>query len=150
MNYIVKIDNQTYTVEISDLSGRPIIATINGEQFEVWPELENGRPTALAQQNGTSPAPPRQSSALPQPLSGAPTAPSVERSKVVRAPIPGMITEVLVQAGQSVTARQPLCVLEAMKMHNTIYAAHAGVIANVAIAVGQHVKHSDIMIEFAE
>jgi len=40
--------------------------------------------------------------------------------------------------------------LEAMKMNNTIYAPHAGVIANVAVAVGQHVKHSDIMIEFAD
>jgi biotin carboxyl carrier protein len=150
MNYIVKIDNQTYTVEIGDLSSRPIIATIDDEQFEVWPELENGRATPLAQQNGTSPALLHQTSAFPLPQSTVPTAPSGERSKVVRAPIPGMITEVLVQAGQSVTAKQPLCVLEAMKMHNTIYATHAGVIANVAITAGQHVKHSDIMIEFAD
>lgn len=142
MNYTVKIDNQTYTVAISDLHARPIIATINDEQFEVWPELENGRPAASASQNGIS-------LALPQP-SAPPTAPSGERSKVVRAPIPGTITEVLVQAGQSVAAKQPLCVLEAMKMNNTIYATHAGIIANVAIAVGQHVKHSDIMIEFAD
>ncbi len=150
MNYIVKIDNLTYTVAIGDLSARPIIATINNEQFEVWPELENGRSTASVPQNGTNPALPRQTSALPLPQPGAPTAPAAERSKVVRAPIPGMITEVLVQAGQSVTARQPLCVLEAMKMHNTIYAPHAGVIANVAITAGQHVKHSDIMFEFAD
>ncbi|MBK8903917.1 MAG: acetyl-CoA carboxylase biotin carboxyl carrier protein subunit [Anaerolineaceae bacterium] len=150
MNYIVKIDNQTYTVAIGDLSARPIIATINDEQFEVWPELEHGRPAASASLNGTHPALPRQTSVLPLPQSSVPTAPAGKRSKVVRAPIPGTITEVLVQAGQSVTARQPLCLLEAMKMNNTIYAPHAGVIANVAVAVGQHVKHSDIMIEFAD
>lgn len=141
MNYTVKIDNQTYTVAIGDLSARPIIATIGDEQFEVWPELESVRPVAAAQ-NGTHPA--------PRPEPSVPTITAVARAKAVRAPIPGTITEVLVQVGQSVTAKQPLCMLEAMKMNNTIYAPHAGVIANVAVAVGQHVKHSDIMIEFAD
>ncbi|MCZ7666706.1 MAG: acetyl-CoA carboxylase biotin carboxyl carrier protein subunit [Chloroflexi bacterium] len=61
-----------------------------------------------------------------------------------------MITEILVQAGQSVTAGQPLCVLDAMKMSNTIYAARSGHIAAISISVGQHVKHSDIMFEFAD
>jgi propionyl-CoA carboxylase alpha chain len=143
MNYTVKIDNQTYTVEIGDLYTRPIIATINDEQFEVWPEPENGRSPASAPQNGAHLAP-----LLAEPDMPA-TTPD-ERSKVVRAPIPGTITEVLVQVGHSVTVGQPLCVLDAMKMSNTIYAARAGVIANVAISIGQHVKHSDIMIEFAD
>lgn len=100
--------------------------------------------------NGTHPARPHQTSPSPRPESSVPTATAVARAKAVRAPIPGTITEVLVQVGQSVTVRQPLCVLEAMKMNNTIYAPHAGVIANVAVTVGQHVKHSDIMIEFAD
>lgn len=149
MNYIVKIDNQSYTVEIGDLSARPIIAAIGDEQFEVWPELESVRPAA-ATPNGTHPAVPHQTSAAPQPPSSDLATTAVARAKAVRAPIPGTIIEVLVQVGQSVTVRQPLCVLEAMKMNNTIYAPHAGVIANVAVAVGQHVKHSDIMIEFAD
>jgi len=142
MNYIVKIDNQSYTVEIGDLSARPIIATIGDEQFEVWPEQKSVSPAAAAAQNGTHPA--------PRPESSVPTATAVARAKAVRAPIPGTVTEVLVHAGQSVAVKQPLCVLEAMKMNNTIYAPHAGVIANVAVTVGQHVKHSDIMIEFAD
>ena len=143
MNYTVKIDNQTYIVEIGDLHTRPIIATINDEQFEVWPESENGRSSVSAPQNGTNLTP---LLAEPDVTAAKPD----ERSKVVRAPIPGTITEVLVQVGQSVTVKQPLCVLDAMKMSNTIYAARAGVIANVAISIGQHVKHSDIMIEFAD
>lgn len=150
MNYIVKIDNQTYTVAIGDLSARPIIATIGDEQFEVWPELESVRPGAAAAPNGTHLAVPHQTPAAPQPPSSDLAATAVARAKAVRAPIPGTITEVLVQVGQSVTAKQPLCMLEAMKMNNTIYAPHAGVIANVAVTVGQHVKHSDIMIEFAD
>ncbi len=149
MNYIVKIDNLSYTVEIGDLSARPIIAAIGDERFEVWPELESVRPAAAAP-NGTHPAVPHQTSTAPQPPSSDLAATAVARAKAVRAPIPGTIIEVLVQVGQSVTVRQPLCVLEAMKMNNTIYAPHAGVIANVAVAVGQHVKHSDIMIEFAD
>jgi glutaconyl-CoA/methylmalonyl-CoA decarboxylase subunit gamma len=147
MNYTVKIDNQTYTVEIGDLHTRPIIATINDEQFEVWPEPENGRSTASAPKTAAHLALPHQPSASPVVKPGVSTA---ELSKVVRAPIPGTITEVLVQVGQPVTVGQPLCVLDAMKMSNTIYATRAGVIASVAISVGQHVKHSDVMIEFAD
>lgn len=141
MNYTVKIDNHTYTVAIGDLTTLPIIATINDEQFEVWPEGD-GRPPSPASQNGTY-------LALPQ-ATVPPAAPSGDRSRVVRAPIPGTITEVLVQVGQLVAAKQPLCVLEAMKMNNTIYATRAGVVANVAISIGQHVNHNDIMIEFAD
>ncbi len=150
MKYTLKIDNQTYTVEIGDLHTRPIIATIDGEQFEVWPESEQGHSTITAQQNGVSHELPRQTSPL-SPLSlGAPVAPPDERSKVVRAPIPGTITDILVKVGQPVTVGQPLCVLDAMKMSNTIYAARSGTIANVAITVGQHVKHSDVMITYAD
>lgn len=149
MRYTVTIDNHVYSVDIADLHTRPVIATIDGETFEVWPEAENGRLPASAQQN-ESQKPPRQvaPSSLTKP--GIPAAPLGERSKVVRAPIPGMITEVLVQVGQSVTTGQPLCVLDAMKMSNTIYAARNGDIAHITISVGQHVKHSDIMFEFAD
>ncbi len=42
MKLRVRIDDQSYDVEVGDLNTRPILATVEGETFEVWPE-ENGK-----------------------------------------------------------------------------------------------------------
>jgi propionyl-CoA carboxylase alpha chain len=143
MKYTVKIDNQTYDVEITDLNSRPIIATIGDEQFEVWPEASTSH-TAVPIPPSARPTTP------PQPPANAPSTATGERNKTVRAPIPGTVAEVLVKSSDSVTIGQPLCVLDAMKMSNTIRASRAGVISRIAITVGQHVKHNDVLVEFAE
>jgi hypothetical protein len=46
MKVIVRIDSQQYEVEIADLYARPVIATVDGQRFEVWPEI--GTPPAAA------------------------------------------------------------------------------------------------------
>ncbi|MBE0668599.1 MAG: acetyl-CoA carboxylase biotin carboxyl carrier protein subunit, partial [Bacteroidales bacterium] len=34
----VKIEEQVYEVEVEDLNARPVIALVDGERIEVWPE----------------------------------------------------------------------------------------------------------------
>jgi biotin carboxyl carrier protein len=147
MKLTVKIDDQLFTVEVGDLQARPIIATIGEEQFEVWPEIETANTPAFIGSNsngqGVATSPP-----TPATTTASPT--KSERAKCVRAPIPGIISAVMVQADQVVTVGQPLCVLDAMKMSNTIRANRAGTIASVTITVGQHVKHNDILVEFTD
>lgn len=65
----------------------------------------------------------------------------------VKAPIPGLITRVLVQPGAAVTAGQPLVILEAMKMENEIRAPFDGVISSVAVAGGQTVVRNQVLAE---
>ncbi|ALE92757.1 acetyl/propionyl-CoA carboxylase subuit alpha [Arthrobacter alpinus] len=55
------------------------------------------------------------------------------------APMPGAVVSVHVQAGDAVTAGQPLLVLEAMKMLHTIGAPVDGVVAELPVTVGQNV-----------
>ncbi|AIY01369.1 methylcrotonoyl-CoA carboxylase subunit alpha [Arthrobacter sp. PAMC 25486] len=55
------------------------------------------------------------------------------------APMPGAVVSVHVQAGDAVTAGQPLLVLEAMKMLHTIGAPADGVVAELPVMVGQNV-----------
>ncbi|MEJ7138502.1 biotin carboxylase N-terminal domain-containing protein [Amphibiibacter pelophylacis] len=57
----------------------------------------------------------------------------------VRAPMPGKVIALLVQAGDRVEAGQPLAVMEAMKMEHTLTAPHAGVVAALNCAVGDQV-----------
>jgi len=55
------------------------------------------------------------------------------------APMPGKIVRVLVAEGDAVRARQPLVVVEAMKMENEVRAAREGVVAEIHVRAGMSV-----------
>jgi biotin carboxyl carrier protein len=57
----------------------------------------------------------------------------------VVAPMPGKIVRVLVQNGQTVVTRQPLVVVEAMKMENELRAGRDGTVAEIHAQEGQSV-----------
>jgi len=65
----------------------------------------------------------------------------------VKAPIPGLISRILVEPGAVVTAGQPLIILEAMKMENEIRAPFDGVVQSVGVAVGQTVLRNTVLVE---
>lgn len=65
----------------------------------------------------------------------------------VKAPIPGLVTQVLIAAGMAVEAGQPLLYLEAMKMQNEIRAPFAGTIRAVHVAAGQGVTRDQVLAE---
>ncbi len=56
------------------------------------------------------------------------------------APIPGRVVKVTCEAGQAITAGQPLVILEAMKMQNELRATGAGVVLEVCCAEGDTVN----------
>jgi biotin carboxyl carrier protein len=55
------------------------------------------------------------------------------------APMPGKIVRVLVKTGEAVSARQPVVVIEAMKMENELKASQAGTVAEIHVRDGQSV-----------
>jgi len=65
----------------------------------------------------------------------------------IKAPIPGMITRVLVAAGDRVEAGQPTIVLEAMKMENEIRAPRSGIVSRLDISQGQAVALHAVLAE---
>lgn len=64
----------------------------------------------------------------------------------VGAPIPGMITAVSMGVGAKVAKGDKLLVLEAMKIQTTIYSPDDGVIAELAVKVGDSVESKDLLI----
>ena len=66
----------------------------------------------------------------------------------LNAPMPGVILEVNVKPGDTVTRGQQVAILDAMKMHNVIGAPRAGTIAEVFVSVGQNVNHGDAIVSF--
>ncbi|MBI9043352.1 MAG: hypothetical protein JEZ06_02630 [Anaerolineaceae bacterium] len=141
MKLQVKIDDQTYKVEIADLQSRPILATVDGEIFEVWPE------------EGETIVEPASSASLPLPAKSAPrTKPSRSsgNEKEVSAPIPGVILEIIAKPGDQVKHGQELLILEAMKMKNIIRANRDGRISEIHVNPGVSVVHGQLLITFTD
>jgi len=68
----------------------------------------------------------------------------------VGAPIPGIITELAVGVGAKVAKGDKLITMEAMKMQTTVYAAGAGVVDQINVAIGDSVESKDLIMELRE
>jgi 3-methylcrotonyl-CoA carboxylase alpha subunit len=77
----------------------------------------------------------------------APPASEEEGSGHLRAPMPGTIISVMVKVGDTVSAGQPLLVMEAMKMEHTIKAPSAGRVVHVHFKAGDQVKEGAELVE---
>lgn len=89
--------------------------------------------------------------AAPAPApAAAPAAPKAAAgAKVVEAPLPGTITKVLVKPGQALKAGETVCMMEAMKMENSITVEFAGTVKSVLVEVGAQVQSGQALVELA-
>jgi acyl-CoA carboxylase subunit alpha len=65
------------------------------------------------------------------------------------APMPGLVLRVLAEPGTAVTAGQPILVLEAMKMEQTVSAPAAGVLAELHAKAGDQVSAGQVLAVLA-
>jgi len=65
----------------------------------------------------------------------------------VKAPMPGLILDVLVKAGDEVKEGDYLLVLEAMKMENTLTAPRNGIVKTVSVEKGKTVNKDQLLLE---
>ena len=61
--------------------------------------------------------------------------------------MPGVVVRVLVAQGDEVADRQPLAVLEAMKIEHIVESTTEGVVRAVRCEAGQRVAEGDILVE---
>ena len=66
----------------------------------------------------------------------------------LKAPMPGLIADILVKEGDEVQKGDSLLILEAMKMENVIKAAGDGTIKHIKIKKGESVEKNQLLIEF--
>jgi biotin carboxyl carrier protein len=67
-------------------------------------------------------------------------------SHSLRAPMPGRIVRLLVAAGDKVAARQPLAIMEAMKMENELHVPLAGTVTTVDVQAGDTVEAGTLLL----
>ena len=107
--------------------------TVNGTAYDVTvEEISTG-------------AEPQRPQAIQAPIA-KPAAPS--GTKIV-SPLPGVVLEVIVKAGDSVTQGQNIAVIEAMKMENEIKSTHSGTVTAINSPKGTAVAVGDVLITIA-
>ncbi len=112
--------------------------TVNGTVYEVLVE------EADVQVADTAPAAPS-ASAVP----AAPAAPKTAvpaGGRVVKAPMPGTILKMNVKEGDEVKADTLVCILEAMKMENEIFAGADGTVKAINVSQGASVNSGDPIV----
>jgi acetyl/propionyl-CoA carboxylase alpha subunit len=68
----------------------------------------------------------------------------------LRAPMPGVVIRVLTRAGERVAPRQPLVVLEAMKMETPLVSPYEAVVRRVHVTEGERVAGGTVLVELEE
>ncbi len=66
--------------------------------------------------------------------------------QAVTAPMPGRVVRVLVAQGDEVAVRQPVVVVEAMKMENELRSPKAGRVKDVSVAPGTSVEAGRVLV----
>ena len=145
-NYKYKVNGVDYNVEIEDIEGNKATVTVNGRTFEV----------ELPEKPATPARPKRVAVSVPPPA--AAPAPSADKGRAkkpkaaegsgtkVLAPLPGTITDLKVNVGDTVKAGDTVLILEAMKMQNNIEAECSGTITSVLVSRGDTVMEGAALV----
>ncbi|KAJ7425152.1 propionyl-CoA carboxylase alpha subunit [Pitangus sulphuratus] len=70
-----------------------------------------------------------------------------DTSSILRSPMPGTVVAVSVKPGDMVSEGQEICVIEAMKMQNSMIAAKTGKVKAVHCKAGDTVGEGDLLVE---
>jgi len=136
--------------------GSEVDVAVGGTVYRVVAVNKGQTPVAaqaVSAQAGLAQATPGQ--AAPAQAAPAPVAPPQQRRRSdplsvqdgrVTAPMPGRVVRVLVAVGDKVTARQPVVVMEAMKMENELRAGRDGSVAEVLVQEGLAVDTGTVLV----
>lgn len=113
--------------------------TVNGVTYEVLVEETDSASAPTA-----APAP---ASAPAAPKAAPKAAPAGSQGSIkVTAPMPGTILKMNVKVGDTVKPNDLVCVLEAMKMENEIFAKEGGTVKSVDAPQGASVNSGDVIV----
>ena len=129
MKYIVSINDKNYEVEVERGEAR-IVKTTQAIQVETTPSAAPVAVNIMA---------PGVSAATATPI-------AVGDGEPIKAPLPGVILGVKVNAGASVKKGETLLILEAMKMENEIVAPRDGVVTQIVAGKGSAVNTGDVLV----
>jgi len=157
--YNLGLDGREFVIDVQELTADSFEVFVGDERYEVTLSGDEDLPEATitpGYQPGVDPT--RPSTTSPRPARGpaAPKRRAVDAppasagGATLSAPMPGVILEIFVKAGDVVERGQRIAVLDAMKMHNLIRAPRAATIREVCVEPGQAVGHGDALVRYQE
>ena len=139
------VDGRRYELEARALGAGEYLLVHGGRVYECRVGAEPGGAGPLLVSVGGA----EYSVALADPkrLRGASAAGAEQGGRAqVRAPMPGKVVRVLVEAGQAVEAGEGLVVVEAMKMQNELKSPKSGTVAELRAEPGATVNAGDVLV----
>ncbi len=162
MKYIATIENKEYVIEINragevTVNGVPHTVDIqsigrsrlfsllvDGRSYDVYIDEQEERYRLVMQEGIFEVKVEDERTRRLAGLQRAPVAPAGEI--LIKAPMPGVVVDVPVVAGQEVAAGDRVVVLESMKMQNEFKAPCAGVVHSVRVKPGDRVDQHQILV----
>ena len=126
----VFVDGQYYEVEVECTSGAPVITSL----------------APAAPRPAPAPAPAAAPAAAPKPVAAAPAESLAKGEVPLRAPMPGMIISYNVKVGDIVKTGDLVCILEAMKMQNSLPAPASGAVKAINFEPGASVAKDAVIL----
>jgi acetyl-CoA carboxylase biotin carboxyl carrier protein len=126
----IRVEKKWYTIEIDSISPDSAVVLVDGERFEV----------KLADVEKTS----EPMGEVPNPTSDS-VGGRTGNFKEFKSPMPGIIISILVQTGDDVSEGQDICVLESMKMRQTLKSDMAGTIMETGVSPGDQILDGDVI-----
>ena len=163
--YTLNISDREFVVDVQEIDADNFEVVVGGETYQVNLASEENLAEAtitpgFAPSAAQAAAPSRKSAASrPAPATAPATSTSAPAARkpaggggkgTQTAPMPGVILEINVKPGDTVTRGQQVAILDAMKMHNVIGAAQAGTVAEIYVSAGQSVDHGTPILKFKE
>ena len=126
-HYHILSDHQAFDVQLleANFSKREFTLSINGN---IYPVKIEDQFDALLKQLGLA-------------------ANKNQKQKIIKAPMPGLVLDVLVTEGQVIEKGTHLLILEAMKMENILKSDAPGIIKHIKVEKGNTVEKGQLLIE---
>jgi biotin carboxyl carrier protein len=128
--YTVSVSGRPYSVELRGRTGSTLTFIVEGSEYSV-------DVTAHTTSEGGSQTTPKAARTTRE-----------STGNQVRAPMPGIVSELKVAQGNSVQTGDTLLVIEAMKMENPIKSPRSGTIKELHVTKGQEVSSGAPLVTF--
>ncbi len=145
--YRLRVGENWYTVEVGDVGRSPVEVNVEGQTYYVEVEADEAETPAVPPRGRRGRRPPSRLAPPTLPRVGGAVPAFDPSDKVLRAPMPGRVIAIRVRPGDRVASGDEVCVVEAMKMEQSIRAAQDGVVKEIFVQPMDSVGANDALIE---